>query len=37
MKKYDKPEVEIIEICNTSVFTESNGDGAFELEEDEFI
>ena len=37
MKKYEKPEIDVIEFCNTSVITESNGDGAFELKEDEFI
>ena len=36
MKKYEKPEIDVISIYNTSVFTESSGDGAFDTEEDMF-
>ena len=36
MNKYEKPEIDIIEIYNTSVFTESGNDGAFDTEEDLF-
>ena len=35
MKKYESPDVEIIQIYN-SVFTESSGDGPIELPEDNF-
>ena len=35
MDKYVKPEVDIVEIKNEGIFTESN-DGAFEVEEDKF-
>lgn len=37
MKKYQKPEIDVIAIYTTSVFTESSADGVFETEEDSFI
>ena len=36
MKKYEAPRIEISPIYTTDVFTESTGDGAIELPEDEF-
>ena len=36
MKKYDKPEIEITEIFRSDVFTQSGGDGNFNLEEEPF-
>lgn len=35
MNKYEKPEIDIIKINSTSIFTLSK-DGAFETEEDYF-
>lgn len=31
MKKYDKPELDIIEIKASDIFTDSAGDGDFDL------
>lgn len=37
MKIYEKPEIEIVEIYQKDVFTESSGDGDFNLGEEEML
>lgn len=36
MKKYEKPEVDVTAIFRSDVFTESSGDGDFDLEAEPF-
>ena len=36
MKKYTAPELEVIDIKSTEIFTESGGDGDITLPEDNF-